>query len=163
MIFGNLAVMGFLTGLGETKLLMKLNLLTIAIGVPLGLLLIPRFGIAGVIVSAIVAVLPNVAISLYFAWKRYEVTVDFKVSSKILSCLCFSRSGYLRFSERFKRGYVVATRQRASSSSRSLFVFCPSGWGHKLGGYPQLTNDGFRFRSSVKTFARSFGNYGEDS
>ena len=39
--------------------------------------------IAGVIFSAIVAALPGMVISLFFAWKRYEVTVDYRVSSRI--------------------------------------------------------------------------------
>jgi O-antigen/teichoic acid export membrane protein len=83
-VVGNLAVQSLLTGVGETKLLMKLNLLAIAIGVPLGFLLIPLFGIVGVIVSALVSVSPGVVLSLYFAWRRYGVTVDFRVSSRIL-------------------------------------------------------------------------------
>jgi hypothetical protein len=83
-VFGYLAIQSLLTGLGETKLLMKLNLLAISIGVPLGFLLIPLFGVVGVIFSAFVAILPGLMISLYFVWKRYEVSVDFRVSSRIL-------------------------------------------------------------------------------
>jgi O-antigen/teichoic acid export membrane protein len=83
-VFGNLSVQSLLVGLGETKLLMEINLLSIAIGVPLGVCLIPPFGIVGVIVSALVAILPGLAINLYIIWRRYEAKVDFGVSSKIL-------------------------------------------------------------------------------
>jgi O-antigen/teichoic acid export membrane protein len=62
---------------------MKLNLLSIAIGIPVGFLLIPVFGIAGVVISAIVAILAGIVISLFFARRRYGVTVDFGVSSRI--------------------------------------------------------------------------------
>ena len=83
-IVGNLAIISLLAGLGETKFLMKLNLLAIAIGVPLGILLIPVFGIEAVIISALIAVLPGTAISLYFVRKKYDLKVDYNVSLRIL-------------------------------------------------------------------------------
>jgi hypothetical protein len=63
---------------------MKLNLLAISIGIPIGFFLIPSLGIPGVIVSALVAVMPGTLIGLYLAWKRYEVKVDFGASSRIV-------------------------------------------------------------------------------
>jgi O-antigen/teichoic acid export membrane protein len=83
-VFGYLSVQSLLVGLGETKLLMKTNLLSIAVGVPLGVFLIPPFGIVGLLVSALIAVLPGLAINLYVVWRRYEVKVDFGVSFRIL-------------------------------------------------------------------------------
>jgi lipopolysaccharide exporter len=83
-VFGNLSVQSLLVGLGETKLLMEINLLSILIGVPLAVLLIPPFGIVGMIVSAVIAVLPGLAINLYISWRRYDVKVDFRVSLRIL-------------------------------------------------------------------------------
>jgi O-antigen/teichoic acid export membrane protein len=82
--FGNFSVQSFLVALGETRLFMKLNVLTLAIGVPLAFLLIPQFGIAGVIVGSLVAGVPAALLGLYFAWKRYGVVIDFRVSFRIL-------------------------------------------------------------------------------
>jgi stage V sporulation protein B len=82
-IFGNLSMGSLLSGLGETKMLMKLNILTLGIGIPLALLLIPPLGIPGVIVVSIVAGVPSMFISLYWTWKRYGTKVDFRASAKI--------------------------------------------------------------------------------
>jgi O-antigen/teichoic acid export membrane protein len=82
-IFGNLSMGSLLSGLGETKMLMKLNILTLGIGIPLALLLIPPLGIPGVIVVSIAAGVPSMFISLYWTWKRYGTKVDFQASAKI--------------------------------------------------------------------------------
>jgi O-antigen/teichoic acid export membrane protein len=82
-IFGNLSVKSFLTAVGETKMLMKLNILTLFIGVPLAFLLIPSMGIIGLILCIIVAGLPSMFISVYWTWKRYGTKVDFASSAKI--------------------------------------------------------------------------------
>jgi O-antigen/teichoic acid export membrane protein len=82
-IFGSLSVGSLFTALGETKMLMKLNILTLAIGIPVALLLIPQFEIIGVIVVTIVAGLPSMFIGLYWAWKRYGTRVDFRASARI--------------------------------------------------------------------------------
>jgi O-antigen/teichoic acid export membrane protein len=82
-IFGSLSVGSLLTALGETKMLMKLNILTLAIGIPIAFLLIPQFGILGVILVTIVAGVPSMFISLYWIWKRYGTKAEFRTSAKI--------------------------------------------------------------------------------
>jgi len=82
-IFGNLSLGNLLTGLGETKLLMKLNILTLCIGVPLAFLLIPALEIVGVILCIIVAGVPSMFIGLHWIWKRYGTKADFNSSAKI--------------------------------------------------------------------------------
>ncbi|MGA3192001.1 MAG: oligosaccharide flippase family protein [Candidatus Bathyarchaeia archaeon] len=84
IIFGNLSVTSLLTALGETKLLMKLNLLTLALGIPLCFLLIPPLGITGLIIVSIVDGIPSLLISVYISWKRYETIADLKSTTKIL-------------------------------------------------------------------------------
>jgi O-antigen/teichoic acid export membrane protein len=84
MVFGSLSVQSLLAGVGETKLLMKVNLLGISIGIPIGFVFVPLFGMVGVLVGLIISSVPVVFISLYFAWKRYGVKVDFRSSSRIL-------------------------------------------------------------------------------
>jgi len=72
-----------LTGLGETKTLMKLSLLTLLIGLPLAFLLIPNLGIVGVILGTLLAGLPSMFLGLHWIWKRYNVTVDWGSSVRI--------------------------------------------------------------------------------
>jgi len=64
-------VASLFVALGETKLLMKLNILTLIIGVPLGFILIPQFGIIGLILATLVVGIPHALIAAYLAWRRY--------------------------------------------------------------------------------------------
>ncbi len=82
-LFGHLSVNSFLTAIGETKTLMKLHIGNLSVGIPLALILIPSFGIVGLISSMIISGLPTVLIGLYWTSKHYSVKVDFKVSAKI--------------------------------------------------------------------------------
>jgi O-antigen/teichoic acid export membrane protein len=82
-IFGNLSLGNLLTGLGETKTWMKLNVLTLCIGVPLAFILIPALEIVGVILCIVVAGVPSMFIGLHWIWKRYGTKADFRSSAKI--------------------------------------------------------------------------------
>ncbi|MEM4143331.1 MAG: flippase [Candidatus Bathyarchaeia archaeon] len=84
-LFGNLSLGGFLAGIGETKIQMKLSLITLAFGIPLAFLLIPSFGIVGLIAGSIVSRAPAIFIGLYWIWKKYKVKINFASSFKILS------------------------------------------------------------------------------
>jgi O-antigen/teichoic acid export membrane protein len=83
VIFGSLSNNSALTGLGATKILMKLNIITLCVGVPLAFLLIPNFGILGAIFVLVVASLPSMFLGLYWTWKNYGLKADFKSSGKI--------------------------------------------------------------------------------
>lgn len=83
VIFGSISMKSLFTGVGETKLLMKLDILSLCIGVPLAFFVVPLYGIVGLIVVNIFAEIPEVSIGLYFAWKRYGVKADFGSSSRI--------------------------------------------------------------------------------
>jgi O-antigen/teichoic acid export membrane protein len=82
-IFGNLSLYTLLTGLGETKMLMKLSLLTLSIGVPSALLLIPQFGVFGVIMVTVFAGVPSMSIGLYWIWKKHGTKADLGNSARI--------------------------------------------------------------------------------
>jgi len=82
---GDLTLGSFLRGQGKTVLIMKLTLVTLSIGFPLGFLLIPRFGITGLIVATLVSRLPSLATGLWWARKHFGVTVDWSSSTKILA------------------------------------------------------------------------------
>jgi len=81
--FGSLSMRSLLIGLGETKTLMKLSLLTLLIGLLLAFLLVPKLGIVGVILGTLLAGLPSMALGLHWIWKRYKVTADWGSSAKI--------------------------------------------------------------------------------
>jgi O-antigen/teichoic acid export membrane protein len=82
-VFGNISVNSFLRGVGETKFLLKQNILTLIIGIPLAFLMIPAFGIIGVILGPIIAGKPGLFWGLYHMWKHYKVKVDFMSSIKL--------------------------------------------------------------------------------
>jgi len=85
VIFGIIIMGSFLAGLGETKMLMKLSLLTLSFGLPLAFLLIPTLGIVGVILGSIFAGIPSMSWGLYWIWKHYEAKTDFQSSAKIFT------------------------------------------------------------------------------
>ncbi len=83
-IFGSLSLNGFLLALGETKQVLKMNIVTLAIGVPTAFLLIPWLGIPGVILGLLAAGVPSLFVGLHFVWKKYGVKIDASSSARIL-------------------------------------------------------------------------------
>ena len=100
--FGNLSLGSFLFGLGETKMLMKLGLITTICGVPLAFLLVPSFGILGVILGGILSGLPGMCWGLYWIWKRYGVRADFGSSARILLASAMAAAATLVFLDLFR-------------------------------------------------------------
>ena len=84
-IFGNLSLGSFLSGLGETRMAMKLGIVTMAFGLPLGLILILRYGVLGVIVGNIISGIPSMLWGLYWVWKHYEAKVELQSSARIFT------------------------------------------------------------------------------
>jgi O-antigen/teichoic acid export membrane protein len=85
VLLGSVSLTQFLTGMGETRMLMKLKALTFCIGVPVAFLLIPSLGVLGlIIVSTLVAGWPSLIFGLHWIWKRYETKADLGNSAKIL-------------------------------------------------------------------------------
>jgi O-antigen/teichoic acid export membrane protein len=84
-IFGSLSLGSLLAGIGETKTLMELSLITLICGVSMASILIPAIGIVGLILTSISAGLPSMFLGLYLVWKRYKARADLKSSSKILA------------------------------------------------------------------------------
>lgn len=90
VVLGSMSVSILFSATGETKLLLKLNALTLSVGVPLGLLLVPTFDIIGVIIGPTIAGVPSVLIGLYLTKKRYGMHVDSVASVKILLVSLFA-------------------------------------------------------------------------
>lgn len=82
-LFGSLSLGNLLAGVGETKTIMILSLVTFAIGAPIALILIPQMEIVGYMITSIVAGLPSMFLGLYYVWKRYKAKADLKSSFKI--------------------------------------------------------------------------------
>jgi len=83
--FGYLSVENIIKSQGKTEVNMKLTLLTSAIGLVLNLLLIPEFGILGLLAANIVSGIPSLVIALWWIKKNYNTTIDWVSSTKILS------------------------------------------------------------------------------
>jgi O-antigen/teichoic acid export membrane protein len=82
--FGLRSLSGLLSATGETRLLMKMSVLSLIIGIPTAFLLVPSIGIIGMIIGLNIAALPSTFIGLYYIWKRYGAKADFAASAKIL-------------------------------------------------------------------------------
>jgi O-antigen/teichoic acid export membrane protein len=93
---GYLTVANFASGLGDTKIVLKMNIVQLLFGIPLALILIPLAGISGMIIGALISGIPCLFIYLYLAWKKYGTKIDFVSSAKIfLSSLLSAVVTYL--------------------------------------------------------------------
>jgi O-antigen/teichoic acid export membrane protein len=63
---------------------MKLTLTTSAIGLALNPLLIPKFGILGLLVTNIISGIPSLGIALWWIKKKFNATINWVSSAKIL-------------------------------------------------------------------------------
>jgi O-antigen/teichoic acid export membrane protein len=85
VLLGNLSFGRLLYAMGETKMLIKLGIIDIIIGVPLAFLLIPSFGIIGVIIgNTLIAPISSLLVGVYWTWKKYGTKPDFNNSLRIL-------------------------------------------------------------------------------
>ena len=82
--FGSLSAGNLINSQGKTEVSLKLTLITSAIGFPLSLLLIPKFGIIGLIATTLTAGIPSLTIALWYVKKQFKATIDWKSSAKIL-------------------------------------------------------------------------------
>lgn len=82
--FGSLSLGNLLNGIGKTDVNLKLTIITLAAGLPLSLLLIPKLGIIGLIATTLIAGIPSLITGLWWIRKRLTVTVDWTSSAKIL-------------------------------------------------------------------------------
>jgi len=83
VLIGQLSVNRLLFAVGETKMLMKLNGLRLVLGIIFGFLLIPFFGIIGLILTGYIITVPAAIIGVYWTWKHYEIKADMKTSGRI--------------------------------------------------------------------------------
>jgi O-antigen/teichoic acid export membrane protein len=83
-VLGSLSIGSLINGQGQTTFNLIIVIITAALGFPLGFILISSSGVLGLIITALTAGIPGTIISLIFIKKRYNVTVQWKSSAKIL-------------------------------------------------------------------------------
>jgi O-antigen/teichoic acid export membrane protein len=81
---GSLSTSNFISSQGKTTFILYLTLLSAAIGLPLGYILIMQFGVLGLIITTLVTGIPSTLIPLYWVKKHYNLTIDWSSSTKIL-------------------------------------------------------------------------------
>jgi O-antigen/teichoic acid export membrane protein len=82
--FGSLSMGNFIISQGKTTFYMYLFLLQAAVGFPMGYILIMQFGVLGLIITTLVTQLLVIIVMLYWIRKHYELTVEWRSSTKIL-------------------------------------------------------------------------------
>jgi O-antigen/teichoic acid export membrane protein len=87
---GNLSAGALINSQGQTQFNLKITVLTFILGIILSLLLIPPFGVLGLLAVHISVGMPGILISLWWIKKHYNATIDWKSSSKIMIASAFS-------------------------------------------------------------------------
>jgi putative peptidoglycan lipid II flippase len=82
--FGSLSAGNLINSQGYTKYKLKLSLITALIGFPMGFVLIMQFGVLGLIITTLISGLPSLFMSLRWAKRHYDVSVDWRSSARIL-------------------------------------------------------------------------------
>ena len=80
---GSVCTPALLNGQGETKITMRMNILTLLVGAPISLALIPTHGIIGLIAATVVAPLPSILYAVYWIKRNMGLTPEWMSSAKI--------------------------------------------------------------------------------
>jgi O-antigen/teichoic acid export membrane protein len=80
---GSLSVDNLIKSQGRTDINLKLTLITAAMGFSLSIILIPLFGIMGLLATFLVAGIPSTLLALWWIRKHFKVTIDWISSAKI--------------------------------------------------------------------------------
>jgi O-antigen/teichoic acid export membrane protein len=82
--FGNLSTSNLINSQGHTNFILKTTILTACVGIPIGTMLVLNFGVLGLIITSLIEGLPSLVVSLYWIRKRYDVTVNWSASARII-------------------------------------------------------------------------------
>lgn len=80
---GSVSIGSLLNGQGKTKIAFNINLIYICIGIPMGLLLIPRMGVTGLLLTILFASKPGHFYALWWVRRNLGLTLDWASSAKI--------------------------------------------------------------------------------
>ena len=81
--FGYLSSGNLIKGQGRTDINLKMATLTTTLSAILGLMLIPTYGILGLLASFLISPVPQLLIALWWIKKEYNATIDYTSSLKI--------------------------------------------------------------------------------
>jgi len=81
---GSLSAGNVINSQGRTEVNLKLTLVTAAMGLSLSVILIPLFGVLGLLATYLVAGIPSTLLALWWINKHYTASIDFGSSAKIL-------------------------------------------------------------------------------
>ncbi|MCW4029178.1 MAG: oligosaccharide flippase family protein [Candidatus Bathyarchaeota archaeon] len=104
VLIGNISLVVFQSGVGQTRQVMKQSILSLAVGLPLAYGLVayfaevggPALAVVGGIIGAMIANFPGMFWGLSWIWRKYGVKADFVSSAKIfLASLIASGATYL--------------------------------------------------------------------
>jgi O-antigen/teichoic acid export membrane protein len=82
--FGQLSTLNLISGQGKTRFYLELAIINTVTGIVLAVLLVPTFGVVGLIITTIFDGVPGLLVSLYWIKKHYDASVDWVSSGKIL-------------------------------------------------------------------------------
>jgi stage V sporulation protein B len=84
LAFGMYSTNNLINSQNQAAIKIALAFVTVGMGVTLGLITIPRFGVLGMLITLIFDGVPGIVIGLVFIKKRYDTTVDWGSSGKII-------------------------------------------------------------------------------
>jgi O-antigen/teichoic acid export membrane protein len=82
--FGSLSAGNLINSQGRTEVNLKLTLITAAMGLSFSLLLVPYFGVLGLLITYLIAGIPSTFLALWWIKKNYNASIDLISSIKIL-------------------------------------------------------------------------------
>ena len=82
--FGQLSTLNLISGQGQTRFYLELAVVNTIAGISLAVLLVPPYGVIGLIVTTIFDGVPGLAISLFWIKKHYDASIDWISSAKII-------------------------------------------------------------------------------
>ena len=80
---GGICIGPLLNGQGKTDVTFRINVLNLCVGLPLSLMLIPRFGIVGLLLTMIVAPRAGHLYALWWVRRNFGFSLDWRASAKI--------------------------------------------------------------------------------
>ena len=121
VLFGNVSLATFQTGIGKTNQIMKQSMLSFAISLPFAYVIIPYFGsiavsdpliaqmyaIIGGILAILVSSTPGMVWGLIWLWRTYKVKVDYKASVKIFAASSIASVVTYLFLTMFNAAYWI--------------------------------------------------------
>jgi O-antigen/teichoic acid export membrane protein len=114
VLFGNVSLATFQTGIGKTKQIMKQSLLSFVISLPFSYIIIAylatfgeMYAVIGGLLAILVSTIPGMVWGLIWLWKNYHAKADFSNSGKIFVASTISSFAAAAFIFFFNAPYVV--------------------------------------------------------